>query len=82
MIIDLSYNPSSRRLEILTSIITLKANAYSLIIPRAKMVIYTSVFMDVSIILSSIDSVVLGDVSNGNEFYTLNYLNSWMPSIV
>lgn len=63
MIIDLSYNPSSRGLEILTSVIILKANAHSLTIPLAEMVIYISVFMDESIILSSIDSVVLSDLS-------------------
>lgn len=62
MIIDLSYNPSSRGLEILTSVIILRANAHSLTIALAEMIIYYSVFMDVSIILSSVDSVVLGDL--------------------
>lgn len=71
MIIGLSCSHSSRGLEILTSAIILKANAHPLTIQLTEMVIYTSIFIHLSIILSAIDSAIPGDLPIKQHLYQI-----------
>lgn len=63
MTLGLSCNHSSRGPEILTSAIILTANAHPLTIQLTEMVIYTSIFIYLSIILSAIGSAIPGDLT-------------------